>query len=112
MSNVFDLFQRSKSSASGALPRESVDVGAFAWGSMVELRRKAREIDSPSGRTFIADVCRMVARELVYSRYAESGEVGFFRAMNSDTVLRRAVDLLDLAEELDGRIQQEPSGDE
>ena len=51
MSNVFDLFQRSKSSASGALPRESVDVGAFAWGSMVELRRKAREIDTPSGRT-------------------------------------------------------------
>lgn len=112
MSNVFDLFQRSKSSASGALQRESVDVGAFAWGSMVELRRKAREIDSPSGRTFIADVCRMVARELVYSRYAESGEAGFFRAMNSDTALRRAVDLLDLAEELDGRIQQEPSGDE
>lgn len=112
MSNVFDLFPRAQSSASGGMPKESVDVGVFAWGSMLELRRKAREIDTPSGRTFIADVCRMVARELVYSRYTESGEAGFFRAMNSDTALRRAVDLLDLAEELDGRIQREPSGDE
>lgn len=110
MSNVFELFPRATGTVSGAVLPVSLDVGFFAWRSMPELRQLAREIDTPSGRTLVADVCCMVARGLIYSRYAEPGAAGIFGAINSDTALRRAVDLLDLAAELYGRIQQ--SGDE
>lgn len=110
MSNVFELFPRATRPVSGDVLSESLDVGFFAWRSMPELRKLAREVDTPLGRTFVADVCCMVARGLIYSRYAEPGTSGVFAAINSDTALRRAVDLLDLAAELYGRIQQ--SGDE
>ena len=112
MSNVFDLFPRAEPPASGALPQDSVDVGIFAWWSMSDLRKAAGELDTPSGRTLVADICCVVARELVYSRYAEPGAAGAFRAISTETALRRAVDLLDLAAELYGRIPQNQSGDE
>lgn len=112
MKNEFELFPCAKPSESGAPSSESLDAGPFAWWPMHDLRKRAFEIDSPSGRTVIADICRLVARALVHSRYAEPGEAGAFRAISTDAALRRAVDLLDLASELKGRLQQEPSGDE
>lgn len=111
MSNVFDLFLRAKPSDSGASSAASLDASLLAWCPMHDLRKMAFEIESPSARTVVADICRLVARALVYSRYAEPGEAGVFRAINTDKALRRAVDLLDLAAELEGRIQHEPSGD-
>lgn len=107
--NVIDLFKRASNAESyaaqpGAL---DVDVGVLARWPMHEIRDAACAVDSPSGVALIAAAFRCVARALVHAQYAEPGQAGPLRAMPADTALRRAVDLLDLAAEMEQRIQRE-----
>ena len=101
MADVIDLFTHAKTPGGGQMPPDSIDIGQLAWMPMHVIRAKALEADSPSGLVLIAHACRIVARELVFSRYAEPGESGVFKALATDTALRRVVDLLDLAQDLD-----------
>ncbi len=111
--HVIDLFKRASNAESyaaqpGAL---DVDVGVLAWWPMHEIRAGACMVDSPSGVALIAAVCRGAARALVHAQYAEPGQAGPLRAMPADKALRRAVDLLDLAAEMEQRIQREHGAD-
>lgn len=109
MGNVIDLFERAKNLEVHTAPPGAldVDVGFLAWWSMHEIRAGASMVDSPSGVSLIAAACRGVARALVHAQYAEPGQAGPLRAMPTDKALRRAVDLLDLAAEMEQRMQRE-----
>lgn len=110
MGNVIDLFADTCSSNLQVPPPDSVDVTPIAWMPMHEIRNKAFVAEATSGRRALVQVFRMVARSLVFSQYAEPGEAGVYRAISADSALRRAVDLLDLADELEAEIP--PAGGE
>ncbi len=106
MGNVIDIFAHANLS-SGQTPSPdaiSIDVTPIAWMPMHEIRQKVMDA-GPTGRHALLQVFLVVARALVASRYAEPDKAGVYRAASNDTALRRAADLLDLANELAAETQ-------
>lgn len=110
MSNVIDIFAHVRSTNGQQPSPESVDVTHLAWMPMHEIRQKTAAA-GPSGRRALAQVFRWVARALVFAQYAEPGEAGVYRAIGTEKALRRAVDFLDLADELEADPEPASSGD-
>lgn len=104
MNNIFKLPRRQGDDA--------IDVSPLAFMPMWSIREQAhRHIDCTSSRQFLTQVFRIVARALVAGKVASNGNRTEHAGLNSYTARQRAVELLDLAEELDAHGRIAPYGD-